>query len=87
MLLLTQLQLLCTTANATSSHITPAIANATANDEFQSGTTGSTTATAAHKSTATATASAIGDFRPGTTASTAANDGFKQLQLQGQMVM
>ena len=85
MLLLTQLQLLCTTANATSSHIKPATANATANDEFQSGTTGSTTATAAHKSTATA--SAIGDFRPGTTASTAANEGLKQLQLQAQKVM
>ena len=53
--LLTQLQLLSTTANAmssstaTASHIKPTTASATANDWFQPGTTASTTATAALK--------------------------------------
>ena len=94
--LLTQLQSLSPTANAMSSHLTTATANATAsrikpttasataNDMFQPGTAASTTATAGHQSSATATANAIGDFRPGTTASTTANNGLRQPQLQLQ---
>ena len=88
MQLLTQLQLLTTTTNemsshlttATASHIKPTTASATANDGFQPVRT-----TAADKSTTTVTPCAIGDFTRGTTAI----DGLKQpqLQLQAQMVI